>query len=100
MAVKANAAAVASPVAGSNHRETRAVERNGLRRDRVASLSAVVERMFQQAGFVTRSQSHGADGGWTYWLTRISTLEASGAVQCKHLAGQTNRRRQDTELKG
>jgi restriction system protein len=29
---------------------------------------AVVERLFQQAGFKTKSQSHGADGGVDVWL--------------------------------
>lgn len=46
---------------------------------------AVVERMFQQAGFVTRSQSHGADGGVDVWLYSHQHPERPvAAVQCKH----------------
>jgi restriction system protein len=47
---------------------------------------ALVEALFAQAGFVTRSQSHGADGGVDIWLH--SRNQPDGApvsiVQCKH----------------
>ncbi len=50
---------------------------------------AVVEELFRQAGFETRSQSHGADGGVDIWL---HSRNAAGApvslVQCKHWAGK------------
>ncbi len=48
---------------------------------------AVVEVLFQQAGFETRSQSHGADGGIDIWLySRHQPGEAVSLVQCKHWA--------------
>ncbi|MEX8499643.1 restriction endonuclease [Leptothrix ochracea] len=47
---------------------------------------ALVEALFAQAGFVTRSQSHGADGGVDIWLH--SRHQPDGIpvsiVQCKH----------------
>jgi restriction system protein len=47
---------------------------------------ALVEALFAQAGFVTRSQSHGADGGVDIWIH--SRNQPDGApvsiVQCKH----------------
>lgn len=46
---------------------------------------AVVEALFQQAGFETKSQSHGADGGIDIWLySRHQPGEAASLVQCKH----------------
>jgi restriction system protein len=46
---------------------------------------ALVERLFQQAGFETRSQSHGADGGVDVWLySRHQTDRPVSVVQCKH----------------
>jgi restriction system protein len=50
---------------------------------------AVVERLFQQAGFETQSQSHGADGGIDIWLySRHQPGEPAGIVQCKHWVGR------------
>jgi restriction system protein len=50
---------------------------------------AVVERLFQQAGFETRSQSHGADGGVDIWLySRTQPGQAVSVVQCKHWSGK------------
>lgn len=46
---------------------------------------AVVEALFQQAGFETKSQSHGPDGGVDIWLySRHQPGEAVSLVQCKH----------------
>ena len=46
---------------------------------------AVVETLFAQAGFATKSQSHGADGGVDVWLYAKGKLaDAVGIVQCKH----------------
>ena len=47
---------------------------------------AVCEAFFAQAGFQTRSQSHGADGGVDIWLH--SRNKANAVVQCKHWQGQ------------
>lgn len=45
---------------------------------------AVIEALFAQSGFVTRSQSHGADGGVDVWLHMNDvTSPAVGIVQCK-----------------
>jgi restriction system protein len=50
---------------------------------------AVVERLFQQAGFETRSQSHGADMGVDVWLySRSQTDRPVSVVQCKHWSGK------------
>jgi restriction system protein len=50
---------------------------------------AVVEALFQQAGFETRSQSHGADGGVDIWLySRHQPGIAVSLVQCKHWQGK------------
>ena len=50
---------------------------------------AVVERLFQQAGFDTRSQSHGADESVDVWLhSRSLPGEAVSLVQCKHWQGR------------
>lgn len=48
-------------------------------------LEALVEALFRQAGFDTRSQSHGADGGVDVWLhTPLAPEKPVGVVQCKH----------------
>lgn len=50
---------------------------------------AVVERLFQQAGFETKSQSHGADEGVDVWLySRHQPGEPVSLVQCKHWSGK------------
>ena len=50
---------------------------------------AVVERLFAQAGFETRSQSHGADGGVDVWLhSRHKAGQPVSVVQCKHWQGK------------
>ena len=46
---------------------------------------AVVETLFQQAGFETKTQSHGADQGIDVWLySKNAPGKAVGIVQCKH----------------
>lgn len=50
---------------------------------------AVVEALFSQAGFETRSQSHGADGGVDIWLHSRSVPDRPvSVVQCKHWLGK------------
>lgn len=50
---------------------------------------AVVERLFQQAGFETKSQSHGADMGVDVWLySRNQPGQPVSLVQCKHWSGK------------
>lgn len=50
---------------------------------------AVVEALFRQAGFETRSQSHGADGGVDIWLHSSSVPDQPvSVVQCKHWQGK------------
>lgn len=50
---------------------------------------AVVEALFRQAGFETRAQSHGADGGVDIWLHSRSVPDrAVSVVQCKHWQGK------------
>lgn len=50
---------------------------------------AVVEALFQQMGFETQSQSHGADGGVDVWLySRLDRSKAMSLVQCKHWNGK------------
>lgn len=50
---------------------------------------AVVEALFAQAGFRTRSQSHGADGGVDIWIYSKHKPEAPVTiVQCKHWQGK------------
>lgn len=44
---------------------------------------AVCEALYAQAGFTTRSQSHGADGGVDIWLHSKHT-DVPRIVQCKH----------------
>jgi restriction system protein len=45
---------------------------------------AVCEALFAQAGFSTRAQSHGADGGVDIWLHSAHAQGPVGVVQCKH----------------
>jgi restriction system protein len=46
---------------------------------------ALVEALFRQGGFETRSQSHGADGGVDIWLhSRHAPGPPVSIVQCKH----------------
>lgn len=49
---------------------------------------AVVEALFAQAGFETRSQSHGADGGVDIWLHSKNASGPVSVVQCKHWLGK------------
>ena len=49
---------------------------------------AVVEKLFAQAGFETRSQSHGADGGVDIWLRSPPAEGPVAVVQCKHWQGK------------
>lgn len=50
---------------------------------------AVVEALFAQAGFETRAQTHGADGGVDIWLhSRHAGGAPVGMVQCKHWQGK------------
>lgn len=45
---------------------------------------AVCEALFAQAGFETRSQSHGPDGGVDVWLHSKNAQGPVSVVQCKH----------------
>lgn len=50
---------------------------------------AVVEALFAQAGFETKTQSHGADEGIDIWLySRHDPGAPVGLVQCKHWQGK------------
>lgn len=49
---------------------------------------AVCEALFAQAGFETRTQSHGADGGVDIWLLSRNVAGPAGIVQCKHWQGK------------
>jgi restriction system protein len=49
---------------------------------------AVCEALFAQAGFSTRTQSHGADGGVDIWLHSANAQGPVGVVQCKHWQGK------------
>jgi restriction system protein len=49
---------------------------------------AVCEALFAQAGFETRSQSHGADGGVDIWLDSANAQGPVAVVQCKHWQGK------------
>ena len=49
---------------------------------------AVVEQLFAQAGFETRAQSHGADGGVDIWLHSRHADGPVAVVQCKHWQGK------------
>jgi restriction system protein len=48
---------------------------------------AVCEALFGQAGFETRSQTHGADGGVDIWLHSRHAEGPVAVVQCKHWQG-------------
>lgn len=62
---------------------------------------AVVEALFANAGFETRSQSHGADGGVDVWLhARSDAAKPVGIVQCKHWVGKRVGVDKVRELKG
>lgn len=46
---------------------------------------ALIEALFEQAGFQTKALSHGADGGVDVWLYAPGNAEQPvGIVQCKH----------------
>lgn len=49
---------------------------------------AVCEKLFAQAGFETKSQSHGADGGVDIWLHSRNAEGPVAVVQCKHWRGK------------
>jgi restriction system protein len=49
---------------------------------------AVCARLFAQAGFEARSQSHGADGGVDIWLHSAHAQGPAAIVQCKHWLGK------------
>lgn len=49
---------------------------------------ALCEALFAQAGFETRTQSHGADGGLDIWLHSRHTQWLMSIVQCKHWQGK------------
>jgi len=49
---------------------------------------AVCEKLFAQAGFETRSQSHGSDGGVDIWLHSRHAKGPVAVVQCKHWQGK------------
>ena len=49
---------------------------------------AVCEKLFAQAGFETKSQSHGADGGVDIWLHSRNADGPVAVVQCKHWQGK------------
>jgi len=49
---------------------------------------AVCETFFAQAGFATRAQSHGADGGADIWLHSANAQGPVAVVQCKHWNGK------------
>ena len=49
---------------------------------------AVCEALFAQAGFETKSQSHGADGGVDIWLHSAHAPGPVAVVQCKHWQGK------------
>ncbi len=49
---------------------------------------AVCEALFAQAGFETRSQTHGADGGVDIWLYSRHAEGPAAVVQCKHWQGK------------
>jgi restriction system protein len=49
---------------------------------------AVCEALFGQAGFETRSQTHGADGGVDIWLHSRHAEGPVAVVQCKHWRGK------------
>lgn len=48
---------------------------------------AIVETLFSQEGYETRSQLHGADGGVDIWLYSNKPNDPVSVVQCKHWQG-------------
>jgi restriction system protein len=64
---------------------------------------AVVEALFAQAGFETRSQSHGADGGVDVWLYSENHADGDAPVsivQCKQWMRQKVGVKEVRELRG
>ena len=64
---------------------------------------AVVEALFAQAGFETRSQAHGADGGVDIWLYSINHAKGDAPVsivQCKQWMRQKVGVKEVRELRG
>ncbi len=62
---------------------------------------AVIEALFAKAGFATRSQSHGADGGVDIWLhSRFNAEQPVSIVQCKHWVSKRVGVDKVRELKG
>ncbi len=62
---------------------------------------ALIEALFQRAGFVTTSQSHGADGGVDVWLHAADDSQTPvGIVQCKHWSGKPVGVKEVRELRG
>lgn len=49
---------------------------------------ALCEALFAQAGFKTKSQSHGADGGVDIWLYSANAEGPAAVAQCKHWTSQ------------
>lgn len=50
---------------------------------------ALVEALFQKAGFLTKSQSHGADAGVDIWIYQHSQPDKPvSLIQCKHWLGR------------
>jgi restriction system protein len=49
---------------------------------------ALCASLFGQAGFETRAQSHGADGGVDIWLHSQNAEGPAAVVQCKHWLGK------------
>jgi restriction system protein len=49
---------------------------------------AVCEKLFAQAGFEARTQSHGPDGGVDIWLHSQHADGPAAVVQCKHWTGK------------
>ena len=49
---------------------------------------AICEALFAQAGFKTKSQSHGADGGVDVWLYSAHAEGPVAIAQCKHWNGR------------
>ena len=64
---------------------------------------AVVEALFAQAGFATRSQPHGADGGVDVWLYSLHHADGDAPVsivQCKQWMRQKVGVKEVRELRG
>jgi len=64
---------------------------------------AVVEALFAQAGFATRSQPHGADGGVDVWLYSVNHADGdapASIVQCKQWMRQKVGVKEVRELRG